>query len=106
MQRRDPPSLYSTEKVAGIALRMMDAGIPVLEIEWILLNAKVLTEAGIEYTKNNRPALPHKRHHLRLVVPQPPANHPEEEKERVRELIRKTRQQAFGKYRQEDDEPE
>lgn len=71
-----------------MTLKMLEADIPVEEIEWVLINAKVLTEAGIEFTRNNRPPA---RQPLLLVAPAGPFVVDEEERVRVRELIEVTR---------------
>lgn len=93
IRRRDTPTLVNIEKVAGMTLKMLEADIPVEEIEWVLINAKVLTEAGIEFTRNNRPAV---RHRLKQVEPTAPAFYSDEERLRVREIIAETRANLIG----------
>lgn len=88
LDRRDQPSLMHTEKVAAMTLKMLQAEMPIEEIEWVLVNAKVLTEAGIEYTRNNRPP---NRRHLSLVTVPPPWVPSADERAEVRGIIRNTR---------------
>lgn len=88
LRKRKDATLASTPKVTAMTLKLLEAEVPVEDIEWVLVNARALTEAGIEFTLNNRPA---PRRALELVRPAGEWTVAEEERVRVRDLIEMTR---------------
>lgn len=94
---RNPPSLVSAEKVAVMVYKLLVAEVPRDQIEWVLQNARVLTESGIEYALRRSPVAHGAKPRMDMIPRSELFRPAPAEQERVRLLIQETRDNLKGR---------